>query len=448
MRAPALVFVCGCALALCAACGSSKRGSQSGSGSVIGTGSKQDGGARGGGGSAAAAKDAGGPQHKIYSGDRYLCGYDDQDMLMFAGNTQLPEVAAASDERGFALVHHDEAGNVLIEAVPVDAAPQDPVTLLDASSDAQGLALGASGTHFMLAWRSAGGKAAGDATLQARELGSAASPAQQLTSALVASTNGGELSALLALDDGFIAGYVERASAGNELRLQRLGADGALMGSAVTVPGVGARAPEDVHLARLDNGGALVAWLERDAQAQGHVMALVLGSTLAPAGAGSALMLSKNAVHDGRFDLAARSLSEGLIYHALDGDVRDAIKYRRVDQAGLAEQAVLNLVNAPGAARDGSIAAFGQGYAVAYRQLPSLGVDHPSVHVAFINQFGAVVYQAELDASSETGGRTTVATTSDGHLLVGWTTDLPGSTAAHALKLYCPGALQLCGGHQ
>jgi hypothetical protein len=173
-------------------------------------------------------------------------------------------------------------------------------------------------------------------------------------------------------------------------------------------------------------------------------MSLALGADLHAHG--DPVALSKNAVHDARFDLAARRQSEGLIYHAMDGDVRDAIKYRRVDPQGLASEAVLNIVNAPGRARDGSIAAFGQGYAVAYRELPSLGVDHPAVHIAFVNQFGEVVHEAELGTTTETGGRTTVSATSDGHLLVGWTSAQPSSATTHALKLYCPGALILCGG--
>jgi hypothetical protein len=226
--------------------------------------------------------------------------------------------------------------------------------------------------------------------------------------------------------------------------LQRFGVDGQLVGDRQTVDGVGARAPEDLHLAQLDGGAVLLAWLERDDMGQGHVMAQSLKADLGKRG--TPIELSKNAAHDARFDLSARRNSEGLIYHALDGDVRDAIKYRRVDPQGATSQAVLNVVNAPGRARDGSIAAFGQGYAIAYRELPSLGVDHPGIHLAFVNQFGEVVHRAELAESTEGGGRTSVSATTDGHVLVGWTTELPSGATTQALALYCPGALVLCGG--
>jgi hypothetical protein len=173
-------------------------------------------------------------------------------------------------------------------------------------------------------------------------------------------------------------------------------------------------------------------------------MGLVLSSELDAQGKPYAL--SQLAVHDGRFDLAARELSAGLVYHALDGATRDAIKYRRIAADGSVSEPAFNVVEAPGRARDASIAAFGQGYAVAYRVLPSLGVDNPGLRIAFINQFGAIVYVADLGDTSEQGGRTALSATTDGHLLVAHTYAGPSSATTRALSLYCPGALVLCGG--
>jgi hypothetical protein len=107
---------------------------------------------------------------------------------------------------------------------------------------------------------------------------------------------------------------------------------------------------------------------------------------------------------------------------------------------------VVNLVNAPGRAVDGSIDAFGQGYVVAYRALPSLGVDAPRIVVAFVNQFGRVVHRADLAETTEAAGEVRVGASADGRLLVAWTSARGSSAMAHALELDCPGALQLCGG--
>ncbi|MFI5308509.1 MAG: hypothetical protein ACHQ53_14215 [Polyangiales bacterium] len=378
----------------------------------------------------------------IDSSKGFLCGYDNSDMLQLDGSADQPEPAIATDEKGFVLLYHDASGALFIEAVPVDGAAQSPVPIIAPADAPAGVGVSVSGSHFLLGWRDQDSSAQ---TLRVRELSSVDHQPVALTSALVPTATDGELWASVGLADGFLGAFVEHTDAGSELRLQRLAADGTLL-NALTVPGVGARKLEDLHLSRLDSTRALLAWLERDAMGMGQIMAMPVATDLTSKGQGQALALSKSSVHDSRFDLDARALSAGLLYHSLDGDVRDALKYRRIDASGTASQPELNIVNAPGRVRDGSIAAFGQGYAVAYRELPSLGVDHPAIDVAFINQFGAVVYQAELSQTSETGGRTDLAATADGHLLVGWTEQLPAGATTHALKLYCPGALVLCGG--
>jgi hypothetical protein len=385
--------------------------------------------------------DAGHFDVTIDSSKGFLCGYDRADLLDFEGSVSLPELAIATDERGFAMLFHNAAGALFIEAVPVDGAAQDPVAIVSASDAPAGAAIAVSGSHFLLGYRD---QAASAQTLRVRELSSVQNAPVALSSALVPTPTAGELWASVGLADGFVAAFVERAGDTAELHLQRLQSDGTPTGDALSVPGIGTRKLEDLRLAPLDAGRVLLAWLERDDQGRGHVMAMPVASDFGSQG--QAVELSKNAVHDAPFGLSARKLSAGLLYHSLDGDVRDALKYRRIDASGAASQPELNLENAPARVRDGSIAAFGQGYAVAYRGLPSLGVDHAAVHVAFINQYGEVVYHAELSPTAEAGGRTALAATADGHLLVGWNEQLPSGAATHALKLYCPGALVLCGG--
>jgi len=199
-----------------------------------------------------------------------------------------------------------------------------------------------------------------------------------------------------------------------------------------------------LQLARLDGGRALLAWQEQDETGAARIEALALDAALAPEG--DPVQLSKAPVDNARFELGARALSAGVLYPVLEGGVRPSLKYRRIDAQGEASQAELNIVNAPGAARDGSITDFGQGYAVAYRALPSLGVNQPLIVVAFINQFGRIVHEAELSETSTTGGPTSLRATGDGHLLVGWATDHPSGSITHAIALDCPGALVLCGG--
>jgi hypothetical protein len=399
-----------------------------------------DGGARDA--AAIAPRDAGQHDTEIFSGDLYLCGYDAADALVRTGNAAQPDLAIAADARGFALVHRDADGSLAITAVPITAPAQDPVRIVRASDAPAAIALAARAAGFLLSWRT-GGDAGVE--LNVRELSASTNPVVTLTDALAPQTGVGELTALLGLPDGYVATWIEASGGEPALHAVAIGSSGEPTAAARTLAlGADAAAALDLHLGALADGRAMLAWLERDADGAARVVGQTLGAGLAVEG--EAAQLSKHAVADARFDLAGRGPSAGLIYPALDGDVREAIKFRRIDADGVATEAVLNIVNAPGRAVGGAIAAFGQGYAVAYRALPSLGVPAPVIRVAFIDQFGAIVHEAELGETTETGGPTALAATADGHLLVGWTSEWPSGPATHALKLDCPGALVLCGG--
>lgn len=424
-----------------AACGGEKHATTYADPIASGDAGHEDGGRHRDSSAAPGLGDAGDLDHVIHSGDVALCGYDDDDALELPGNAALGEVALANDERGYALAFHDADGGLWIDAVPLAGKADAPVHIVSASDQPSAAALATSGSQVLLGWRDDHGD---QPVLRAREMSTTEHAAIALTGALADGKGGGQLFALLGVDAGFVAAYVQGSGAARELRVQRIDGDGRAQGQARAIDGIAARAPEDLHLAKLDDGKLLLAWLERDARGDGHVMGLVLSPELAAQGKPYAL--SELAAHDARFDLAARRLSAGLVYHALDGDTREAIKYRRIDADGSVSEPAFNVVEAPRRARDASIAAFGQGYAVAYRVLPSLGVDNPGLRIAFINQFGAIVYVAELGDTSEHGGRTALSATADGHLLVAHTYAGPSSATTRALALYCPGALVLCGG--
>jgi hypothetical protein len=387
------------------------------------------------------AKDAAtpsGPDHELLSGNTYLCGWDDEDALELAGSTSFGEVAIATDERGFALVHHDDKGALRVEAIPIGATAQPSVRLIDAADGPGHSTVAATKEHFLLLYRDG-------SQLDARVLEDGASPVA-LSEHLAAPQSDGERFALTALEGHFVAAWIDDAdseSAG--VHVQALDLGGSPLAEATLLAEPAPSAPLDVELGRLDGERVLLAWHEQDDAGVGRVMAVPLDAELTPEHA--PVQVSKNPVAEARFDLGARALGAGVIYQAREGGIRDAVKFRRVDPQGEASQPELSIVNAPGRARDGAIAAFGQGYAVTYRALPSLGVDQPAIRVAFINEFGRIVYEDELSPTSESGGRTSVSASSDGHLVVGWSaTEDNGSATMHAVQLDCPGALVLCGG--
>ena len=385
--------------------------------------------------------DAGSYDHVVRSGDNVLCGYDDAGVFELPGNAQHPGIAIANDEQSFAMAYLGAEGALWIEAMAALGARDDAVPIVAAADAPSAAVLATSGAHVLLVWSAAGGDAG--PVLYARELSRVDHPALELTRTLAPSA-GGVSFAALGLDDAFVVAFVDGASASRALRVQRIDAAGASGGDALSVDGVAERGPQDLHLARLEAGRVLVGWFEQGDAGVGSVMALTLSPELAAEG--EPFVLSQLGVYAPPFDLAARRASAGVVYQARDGDVRDTVKYRRIAADGGVGEPAFNLVDAPGRARDGSIAPFGQGYAVAYRALPSLAVEQPSVRVAFINQFGVIVYQADLGLTSEAGGRTSVSATADGHVLVTWTSAAPSSASVHGVQMNCPGALVLCGG--
>jgi hypothetical protein len=385
-------------------------------------------------------RDAAAHDNEIMSGDLYLCGYDDEDVLVLEAGGAPPALAIAAGEQGFALVHHDPAGALLIEAVPIAGEARAPVRILASSEEARSAALAASEDGFLLAWRSTG---APSDRLRARELSTVEHPVVELSDALAARPEAGELFALHGDDDGYLAAWLEDAGGERSLRVLAIGQDGAPDGDARVLTGVEAGEAEDLQVSRFDDGRALLTWLERDA-GEARVMGQLLNRLLGVDG--GTVQLSRHPVDGTRFALAGRGPSAGLLYAALDGDVREAIKFRRIEGDGRSNTAVLNIENAPGRVVSGAITAFGQGYAVAYRSLPSLGEPLPMIGVAFIDQYGAIVHRAVLAETTETSFPTAIAATRDGHLLVAWTSEWPSGPATHALALDCPGALELCGG--
>jgi hypothetical protein len=382
-----------------------------------------------------------GSKHVLRSGDTYLCDYDDGDMIERSGNATIGEIAIATDDIGFALVHHDADGALAIEAVELAATAQPSVRLI-AAADAPGRAvLAATSQRFALLYRTG-------SQLQARVLepGATAVALSEQLAAPGDEADDGERFALTALFGRFVAAWSESVEDGTVgVRVQALGLDGKPLGSPRSLPEVATRAPRDLQLAPLDGGRTLLAWHERDETGAGRVMAQPLDDELKPER--EPVQLSKNAVSEARFGLGAREASAGLIYQAREGGIRETVKFRRVDAQGVVSEDELSVVKAPGRARGGAIAAFGQGYAVAYRSLPSLGVDRPNIRIAFVNQHGRIVYETQLAETSEDGGRASVSASTDGHLLVGWTTTHPsGGATTHAVQLDCPGALVLCGG--
>jgi hypothetical protein len=370
-----------------------------------------------------------------------LCSYDAEDVHDWAAHDTQLGLSIATDQRGFALVHHDRQGALVIESMEVGR-PAEPSARVVADSDAPGRALVATVEQrfAMLFGR-------GDAL--AFRLLTADAELITISTAPAASGSGDALFALLGAGDRFVVAYAEADGAELALQLQAIDVDGELQGDPTRVALPEGTKPQHLELAALPDGHTLLAWSEQDEDEErsGRVLGVVLTPSFEIDG--EPKTLSKSPVDGMAFSLDARESSAGLLYESLEGGIRPNAKLQRIERDGVAEQPTLNIVNAPGRMIDASITAFGQGYAIAYRALSSLGVEKPVIRIAFVNEYGLIVHEAELRETDGMSGPTALRATTHGELLVAWSeVESPSANARslRALQLDCPGALVLCGG--
>lgn len=376
--------------------------------------------------------------NEILSSDGvFLCGYQDDDVLEFEGHTDFTAKGLAASPFGMALAYQGPMSDIFLMGLPLEGEPAPASRVVTGSDGPQGPELASAGGDFMLLWRELSN---GAHTLRARSLSNANTSAIVLGEDLMQMPTGASPTDVAAQDADFVVAMLPQTG---PLRALRFGHDSDATPSSVEINGVADRDPTDIHLARLDGDRTLLAWLQQG-DGGARVMGMNLNPDLTPETV--AVELSGSAVDGSSFDLAGRSGSAGLLYHTLEG-TRDALKFRRVENDGSTPGPLLNIVAAPGRGRDGAIAAFGQGYVIAYRALPSPGIPTPEIRIAFINQSGLIVHQAELSKTSEGGGQARIVATIDGHVAVAWSTISPsGAATGKSTRLYCPGALILCGG--
>lgn len=404
-------------------------------GSSTSVGDEPDAGPKSGGADSSTGG-TGGFENTVEDDGKVLCGYADEDVMALPGNMDHPLASIARSPAGFGLLFYDEAGNLRIQAADRNGYPDEAVPVGTALDGLQRAHVAASGESYLLATRAAED---GSVVLRTRSLTGGTGADTIHTAALGEGAGGGELWDVAADSTGYLLAYVD-----NTLHLKRLGRDGEVSGDEITDDAIAERKPASLKVVEVENDSVLVAWAEPQSDGTYLIMGQHFNASFAEMGA--VTQLSKTPISDPRFDFSARALSAGLIYQNKDADVRDTIRYRRVEPDGSVPGPVLSIVGAPRKATDGAIADFGQGYVIAYRTLTSLGAPTPEIRAAFINQFGAVVYEVKLADSSELGGPVSVNTTSDGYVLVTWTSSNGFEAQRTAVKMNCPGALLLCGG--
>lgn len=138
----------------------------------------------------------------------------------------------------------------------------------------------------------------------------------------------------------------------------------------------------------------------------------------------------------------------GILYSLALGGVNYEVHFRRLDQNGGFLGDEIKIISSPLQARDASLAHLGDGYVVAYRQLPTGTETQAQIRIAFITKEGnptrdsvGRLITTPLVNASASGGRVTARVSVEGELLVGFVdTDADGGPAFRLVRkrLDCP----------
>jgi hypothetical protein len=138
----------------------------------------------------------------------------------------------------------------------------------------------------------------------------------------------------------------------------------------------------------------------------------------------------------------------GVLYSLALGGVNYEVHFRRLDQSGGFLGDEIKIISSPVQGRDASLAHLGDGYVVAYRQLPSGSDTKASIRLAFITKEGNPMRDSvgrlvttPLVDTSVSGGRVTARVSVEGELLVGFVdTEAEGGPAFRLVRkrLDCP----------
>jgi hypothetical protein len=138
----------------------------------------------------------------------------------------------------------------------------------------------------------------------------------------------------------------------------------------------------------------------------------------------------------------------GVLYSLGIGGVNYEVRFRRLDRQGGFLGDEIKVIGSPLQARDASLAHLGDGYVVAYRQLPTGSATKAQIRIAFITKegnpmrdsVGRLITTPLVDASMN-GGRVTARVSVEGELLVGFVdTDADGGPMFRLVRkrLDCP----------
>lgn len=139
----------------------------------------------------------------------------------------------------------------------------------------------------------------------------------------------------------------------------------------------------------------------------------------------------------------------GIVYTQREAQTGRQVWFRQITDTGepapltgsFGTAPAIRIVNSPFMGIDVSITKLFSSYAVAYRSLPLEGVvPRAEIRVVFLNRVGDTIGESDVDATSNTGGRTAIKVAYDGRIVLAWTEVTPmGENVIKVVRLPCAG---------
>ena len=325
--------------------------------------------------------------------------------------TALPASAVVAEVQGVRLSSSGELGEThTITAPPGQKRPPT---------------LAALGTTWVAAWVD---NDPDTFEVRARALSSDLAPIGASAAHLTATPAVGESGPTLFVgSDGALLAWIADDGTTRAVRAQRLGADGAPIGSSA-VASSGHRFGA-LALAELAAGPALLYTTPEDTGSGPESRLYLQGLTASGATRGAALRIDQEGNADGTVDAALSSSGGAVVFGVLVAGVRNEVRFRALSGAGalVGDERIL----AEGT--DASIAAFAGGYAVSYRAASSA-----EVRLLLVTELGDVIAELPIAAAQVAGGRTTVRVSGDGQIAIAWA-DTDTETSISVARVACGG---------
>jgi hypothetical protein len=160
------------------------------------------------------------------------------------------------------------------------------------------------------------------------------------------------------------------------------------------------------------------------------------------AAVGDPVLLNDRVGASASIDVAARAKGGGAVLYTTEINGIPQVRFRRLSETGEPVDIEKTLIGPPLRAQAASIHEIGGGYAVAYRALPGGDITEPEVRLTFITKEGNLTKDGagrlvSFPISATEGvanGRTSIAVSIDGAIMVAWT-DEDADTSHDVLKV-------------